>query len=488
MKALTTLFFYIIPFLVYAQNESRTVIQRDNATLYYNALEIDNDEVILFPGCHNDWCNEFMLDRIDQYGNLMETFTFEFPREGDMYFVKSTLPFSNNTIHCIISNNRADSIFLLNMQLNLETKETTLLDEFLLSTTPIGIILSPPKFKEEGYILAGTVTDGINPVDYIFITIQENGQFDDIQLIPQDESTFPILGGIRSLDIIAPNRYLITGRRLEASVIDSHYNQIYSIPFFEWDAATQDFIFTGNPLVGVILNDSTLLIDGIGAIGQETLGSQDQIIVRYKYNSDTAFYNNVVKVENLAGAAIYENQYGSMKRDINGDLILGGYENLSINPNGSGNPNHVYLAKYDTNLEKVWYKRFGGDFYHQSYNLTPLSNGNILIYGNIHNYFGAFEREGFYILVDGKGDIVSSTHSVFPIKTITVSPNPVKDRLHIDLPVNDVTTIQIYNSLGALVYQGQSENNIKVQEFPRGHYFLKIQGNGVIYQATFQKL
>ena len=89
------------------------------------------------------------------------------------------------------------------------------------------------------------------------------------------------------------------------------------------------------------------------------------------------------------------------------------------------------------------------------------------------------------VKLNGSGDGVEET--TFAENTFNIYPNPAKD--HVKVSGDDIKTISVYNSLGALVERIDVENNttlIDLSGYNSGVYFINVeQNNGV---STTQKI
>jgi hypothetical protein len=74
-------------------------------------------------------------------------------------------------------------------------------------------------------------------------------------------------------------------------------------------------------------------------------------------------------------------------------------------------------------------------------------------------------------------------------------PNPVSEGLTIELPlVRQSVKVTIYNSLGMKlaekeVFPAQTDGLVKlpVSQYPNGHYFVRVTGDGIQHTQSFIK-
>lgn len=70
-------------------------------------------------------------------------------------------------------------------------------------------------------------------------------------------------------------------------------------------------------------------------------------------------------------------------------------------------------------------------------------------------------------------------------KELTIFPNPVKNILNI-VTAADIISTEIYDNLGRFIVKS-SQKSIKVEDFPKGTYYLKIQTKNKVYYEKFLK-
>lgn len=126
---------------------------------------------------------------------------------------------------------------------------------------------------------------------------------------------------------------------------------------------------------------------------------------------------------------------------------------------------------------------------------TGNSNNATLTYGDYNNDgkidiagaggLGAGSSNGINVLL--RCGIATGIQQYYNTSEVSVYPNPVKDYLIINTPHQSPVTIQITNMFGKIVFEGGSENGIKMintGEFQNGVYVIKTTFNG---QAEIKK-
>ncbi|MBT7145132.1 MAG: T9SS type A sorting domain-containing protein, partial [Bacteroidetes bacterium] len=74
--------------------------------------------------------------------------------------------------------------------------------------------------------------------------------------------------------------------------------------------------------------------------------------------------------------------------------------------------------------------------------------------------------------------------------SISIYPNPVKEKLFINSEIAEIEKIDIYNSIGKLIYtETNKAKNIEldVSKYPMGVYFIRIdlQNGNIIFKPVF---
>lgn len=79
-----------------------------------------------------------------------------------------------------------------------------------------------------------------------------------------------------------------------------------------------------------------------------------------------------------------------------------------------------------------------------------------------------------------------STSEMVKEKKVSIFPNPVKNILNI-ASESDILSLEIYDNLGRLIVKNTSQRSVKVEDFAKGTYYLKIQTKDKIYYEKFIK-
>lgn len=103
------------------------------------------------------------------------------------------------------------------------------------------------------------------------------------------------------------------------------------------------------------------------------------------------------------------------------------------------------------------------------------------LYPNTNNQigYGILNFGNFYNTVLSSSELVKK-------ETIALFPNPTSSILNIATE-KEVLSVEVYDNLGKLLFTQKKQNSIKVEDFPNGTYYLKIQTQNKIYYEKFLK-
>ncbi|MFC3161514.1 S8/S53 family peptidase [Chryseobacterium arachidis] len=97
------------------------------------------------------------------------------------------------------------------------------------------------------------------------------------------------------------------------------------------------------------------------------------------------------------------------------------------------------------------------------------------------------DQMGFGILNFGKFyNNVLSTSELVKKNSVAIFPNPVKNILNIATDL-EVLSLEVYDNLGRLITKVNHQKSVKVEDFAKGVYYLKIQTMDKIYYEKFIK-
>ncbi|UWX62281.1 S8 family peptidase [Chryseobacterium oranimense] len=97
------------------------------------------------------------------------------------------------------------------------------------------------------------------------------------------------------------------------------------------------------------------------------------------------------------------------------------------------------------------------------------------------------DQMGYGILnFGGLYNQVLNTSEIVKKEKFALFPNPVKNILNI-ASESEVVSLEIYDNLGKLIRKNRGQKSVKVEDFPKGTYYLKIQMKNDIFYEKFLK-
>lgn len=250
-------------------------------------------------------------------------------------------------------------------------------------------------------------------------------------------------------------------------------------------------------------------------------GENENFIVVGQLNDDV----NIVKYSNT-GDTIWTRHYGGNLTDAAYSIIKANDNNFLI-VGSTYAPGELYTECYILKInqlgDSIWTKKFGGEYYDDiAYSIDSLSNNNYIIVGEHNSVFGGEATNGFYCIINNKGDILStqiyrpSENATFYSATLVaynsyqilgkqedkllilrtnkdgkfytnlkqidkldfiVYPNPTESIINLrNLPYN-FTNLEIYNINGQLVHSERVNSistDIDISKLIKGIYFVKL--------------
>ncbi len=135
-------------------------------------------------------------------------------------------------------------------------------------------------------------------------------------------------------------------------------------------------------------------------------------------------------------------------------------------------------------------KVLGSSQQDEAFMIHPLSNGNVIAGGYYWGNNGSFTSLDYY----GYIDIFLSVFSPFTTEVpqiqntkneVKIFPNPAKDQVTIKKGKEASYSVEIYNSIGSVVYKTNLTDtiNVNVSEWPIGVYYVRVVGESGDRQA-----
>lgn len=174
---------------------------------------------------------------------------------------------------------------------------------------------------------------------------------------------------------------------------------------------------------------------------------------------------------------------------------LTGYDNLDPFPPQTNNT-YILVTKMDTAGNLIWFKYIGGDKYYMPQSIYATNDSGFVICGMRYDHETPQVEnicEGFVMKLDKNGEtnfvgiqengkLNFSYHKCFP--------NPVKDELRFDIPLQQIISLVIFDVNGKQLKKIDNYENLstlKLTEFTPGVYSYKILSTVNTYYGKFVK-
>ena len=102
---------------------------------------------------------------------------------------------------------------------------------------------------------------------------------------------------------------------------------------------------------------------------------------------------------------------------------------------------------------------------------VPSGTSNIQLQVLLGNHIGTYFLDAFSVQVEDSALGISLSDSP---KDLLLFPNPANDYIYLSCK-GTIQSAKIFNSLGALIYQGEQTSKISVRVFSKGIYFVEIK-------------
>ena len=160
---------------------------------------------------------------------------------------------------------------------------------------------------------------------------------------------------------------------------------------------------------------------------------------------------------------------------INNDEV---YFCYTTNSGYAGDPQQVAVYKFDTNLNLIWKRWYGGaQEYHVIFDFIPTSDGGCLLSGkgaaDPHDY----NNSSPYVLkINSEGYCSVNENGEPALKPFALRTNPVSDILHLEFsPDVRPESVELYDVQGRLLSTQSSDlENISVEGLTAGIYTMRV--------------
>jgi len=168
-------------------------------------------------------------------------------------------------------------------------------------------------------------------------------------------------------------------------------------------------------------------------------------------------------------------------------IYCAGTVNVNIGAVFSTIPSFISIGKFDTSLNLLWQRYFGGDQYYVVYTMVATSDGGCIIGSTSFDYAKQNkERDLQFIKIDSNG-LINGQNDLPPItrfKTV-LYPNPGKDWVCVNTQLTDAELV-FYDLTGREICAQSlvlGNNPVNVQKLKSGLYIYKILQNSEVREC-----
>ena len=253
---------------------------------------------------------------------------------------------------------------------------------------------------------------------------------------------------------------------LNNSVSNSQYPlPLYKEPFFTLSSENNDYL----------------------SFGRYWLGSDEYYVCAIRFDSSLNLINKKV----LTHGDKYASSPSRSGIDYyyNDLLYVAGTYNWQMTPY---EPNWIYLASLNSNLNVLHEEYLGGDLYYDIKCVKATHDGGVVVGGRVCDQISQYqEYDGYVMKLDSSFFISLEENNHISRKTkFQVFPNPVKINFTV-IGMPEGSIIQLYDNVGRLkqelIVSGNS-SGVNLAGLPNGFYILKgIENNRIVSTAIIIK-
>ncbi len=200
------------------------------------------------------------------------------------------------------------------------------------------------------------------------------------------------------------------------------------------------------------------------------------------------------KMELLAGDTIgpFNGIRGAIFKSLDKDethYFVAGMDDMHIDPYYSTLKNNLFIGKYDQNIKRVWFKKYGGDRRYILFGSYANGDGGCCVHGFVRDSATNYEVIPFIMCFNSDGNITSyQEQHPEQNKAFKLKGNPAKDQFILsNVSQQSNCTYEIIDISGRMVQNGIiefTENVIGVSTLPPAFYNLVIKDqNGRMLQT-----
>jgi hypothetical protein len=218
--------------------------------------------------------------------------------------------------------------------------------------------------------------------------------------------------------------------------------------------------------------------------------------------SGTSYDAFIVKYD-PQGTLIWVISIGDNGMELGDDIITDAYDNVYITgiysnsitfgettlPNNNFGATKIFVAKYDLDGNVLWANYSGGTCYAWTGEIAADDIGNVYVTGFFSENSIIFGSDTLYddtgrdmfLAKLNPNNLTVATENINDINDYLIYPNPSNGIFNIKT-LGHLETIEIYNSMGELLFITKNSNQINLQNYPEGLYLARINRKKKCYK------
>jgi len=322
--------------------------------------------------------------------------------------------------------------------------------------------------NEENTYILGSIGPPSNKLFYLKYSHSQQFYLPDIK-IDQSEPQATLF--VTSMKIDRPTENMLLFSYNGISILDTN---LFQIRYFN---PTQVLTSDHGHLIGVGENYySHGAWDSTWNVGLRKL-------VIHKYDSDF----NILAADTFGRPG--QDNYPFIDESIdarNTEILVGGHLDGPLSHfDFNRSIKKFYLAKYNEDLQQIWYKEFGGDKAYIILGLYLMDNGESLAYGMVTDTLTGC-KYAYVLHTNSNGEIMNSAElSKTPDSSIKVM-NPGYETFCINNSIGYDVVVRLFSINGCLILDGNivpGYNNLSAECLPPGMYYYTIMHHGTILNS-----
>lgn len=484
MKLLITLITIILPLFLLAQDYDINTIKVDEeSTLIYDIYDYSDSTLLMLHTTRTE--NNVCLYSYNYYDKTYEK--IEVPLSTDLWYIYpiKILEVNGDNIVTLNHGYKSSLGYLFTTKLNLKEKTSEVI-------SIVEVVDDPQRFDRLNFTSVSQCGDshftffnlGIGDTPFQGLA-KVDKKFNVKILKIAKKSTEPFFHMfhryVPDMICLNENRFLLGASYLSLnSVVDSSLNILHVINVHDREDPRDSTAHWITAHSFTKTAEDSIYISGVGPDTKAVSLRNYHWFLKPIIKNDSISYETLNRFSDPDSTSLDENS-SIVYNSYNNSLYTVSQQQFSYQPvyktqiNQINYPRKFYVRKITDNQE-VWTRIYGGDANYNIVNIQALKNGHLVVFGHVFNYFNEQRTNGFFMLVDPDGDLVSSNIDIQTLdRHVNVFPNPTSNYINID-SADDYSAVRVFDNQGRLILE-QTEtvsNQIDTQDWPSGMYTLQL--------------